>query len=453
MLANSCFFLLRSAYSTGLALFFLGMCWVLLPINVPSAQSQVPQDAIQPSGYLESLRYQAPFGETNVAFLEFSGSQDIDDPLEDFWGYLIDPINWDLAEPVEPRMVYRTHTGFQTGQKFLNHTSILRIGLETVMEHAQVHSLPRSKVAQVNSEYHHNLVDAFFSPYLLVESHPLSWIRLFSNVKINVLAFDVQHVCPKTCSLEPKGQENDIIASFKGGLLFGPWLKTQIFFNLGKGFYRFDEHEPIGSTAEQQINRTSFVEVGFLSNPGSHIEIRGSLWGTKNDSDFSYNMEDEEFVAQGSTQRYGVNLNTRIGLPNHTTFTGGLTVSRNTFRQSQPLIPYTPQVSGHAELHNAWTTNWSTTLQWQYLGKRSTANQSFPAFQTLDILLQYQFPETADKGPLTASLGILNVGNHRSPINLFHFDSGLTSDHTPTIDLNYFPGQPRTIVSGISLLF
>lgn len=453
MLANIYFFLLRITNSTILTVFFLRMFLILFTINVLPARGQVPQDAFQPSDYIDSLQYQTLLGETNVAFFEFSGSQDIDDPLEDFFAFISDSINLDLAEPIEPRKVYHTHTGFQTRQRILNRTSFLRFGLETAMEQAQVHSIPRSKVAQANSEQHHNLVDVVFAPYLLVETHPLSWIRMFGNLRLNVLSFDVQHVCPKTCSLEPKGQGNYTVPSFKGGLLFGPWFKTHFFINLGKGFYRFDEREPVGSTAEQQINRTRFVELGFLNNPGSHIEIRGSLWGTKNDSDFTYKIEDEEFVTQGSSQRYGLNLDAKIGLPNQTTFTGGLTVSRNTFRQSQQPIPLTPQVSGHAELHNAWTTNWSTTLQWQYIGKRSIDNQSFPSFQTLDILVQYQFPVTADKGHLTASLGIVNVGNHRSPFSLFHFDSGLTSDHILAIDLNYFPGQPRTIVSGISWLF
>jgi hypothetical protein len=276
---------------------------------------------------------------------------------------------------------------------------------------------------------------------------------MFGNLKLNILAFDVQHVCRTTCSLEPKGQGADMVPSAMGGLLLGPWFDTQIFINLGKGSYQFDEREPVGSTAEQQINRTRFLEFGFVTKPGSLIEVRGSLWGTRNNTDFAYNIEEEAFVNQGPSQRYGVNLKGEIGLPNQTTFTGGLTISRNTFRQSQQPIPHTPQIAGYAELHNAWTTNWSTTVGWHYIGRRSADNQSRSSFQTLDVLIQYQFQVNTDKEYLTASLGILNVGNHKIPFSLFHFDSGLTPDHSPTIDLNYSPGQPRTFVSGFSWVF
>lgn len=453
MLAKFCFFLLRITSSTRPTLSFLGMCLIIFAITVLPARGQVLQDAFQPSGYLDSLKYRASLGETNVAFFEFSGSQFIDDPLEDFFAYLIDPINWDSSAPIEHRMAYHTHAEFQTHPRILNGTSLLRFGFETRLEHAHVHSIPSSGGGQTTSEQHQNLVDVVYAPYLFLESQPLSWIRISANLQLNVLTFDVHHACPRTCSLEPKGQGNFTVPSLRGGILLEPWLKTQFFINIGNGFYRFDEREPAGSTSGQQINRTRFVEFGFSNNPGGHIEIRGSLWGTKNDSDFSYNLEDEEFVDQGTSQRYGVNLDTKVGLQNHTTFSGGLTLSRNTFRQSQQPIPHNPQVSGHAELHNVWTANWSTTLRWQYIGKRSADNQSFPSFQTLDILVQYQFPVTADKGHLTASLGIVNVGNHRRPYSLFHLGSGLTPDHSSAIDVNYFPGQPRTILGGISWLF
>ena len=265
---------------------FPRMCLILFSINAPLIWGQVPQNAFQSSEYFDSLQYGVPLGETNLAFFEFSGSQEIDDPLQDFSTYLTDPINWDLSESIEPRTIYRTHTGFQTRLRSLGRTSLLRFGLETVMEDTHVQSIPLSQVAQRNSEQHQNLIDATLAPYLLFESQPLSWIRMIGNLRLNVLSFDVQDTCPKTCSIAPKGQGNSTVPSFKAGVLFGPWLKTQFFINLGKGFYRFDEREPIGSTAEQQINRTRFLEFGVLTNPGDQIEIRGSLWATRSDTDF-----------------------------------------------------------------------------------------------------------------------------------------------------------------------
>jgi hypothetical protein len=453
MLNDFCLSLIQMTSSPRSALSFLVGSLILLTTTTLPAQGQVIQEEWQPSASLDSLQYQVQLSEPNVAFFEFSGSREIDDPLEDFFTYLMDPINWDLTEPVERRKVYRAHTGFQTRQRILSGTSILRFGFETRMEHAHVYSTPSSGVGQSAFEQYGNLVDVLYGPYLILESQPLSWIRMFGNFKLNVRAYDVQHVCPKTCSLEPKGEGTDMVPSIKGGLLLGPWLHTQVFINLGTGSYRFDDREPVGSTAEQQINRTRFLELGFLTNPGGQIELRGSFWGTKNDADFSYNREDEEFVAQGLSHRYGVNLRAKMRLSNQTALTGGLTASRSTFRQTQQPIPLTPQLAGRAALHNDWNPNWSTTLQWQYIGKRTTGNQSFPAFQTLDIFAQYQYPMTEDKGHLTASLGIVNVGNHKSSFSLFHFDSGIATDNTSAIDLNYFPDQPRTFVGGFSLIF
>ncbi len=453
MFARSRCFLLRITNFTSSVLPILGICFALFASNSPTVWGQVPQNTFQSSGYLESLQYHAPLGETNLAFFEFSGSQETDDPLEEFFNYLNDPVNWDLSESAVPRTIYRTHTGVQTHQKFFNRTSILRFGIETIIEDAPVQSIPLSKISQGSSEQQQHLIDTVFAPYLLVESQPLSWIRIVSNFRLNLLSFDLQHTCRTTCSLEPRGQGNTTVPSFKGSLRFGPWVNTKFFVNLGKGFYRFDDHEPIGSTAEQQINQIQFLELGFLASPGSQTEIRGSFWATRSNTDFSYNLEEEEFQDHGPSQRYGFNLDGRIDLPNQTAFTGGFTISPRTFRKSSQPIPLFPQLVGRAALRTALHLKWSTTLQWQYISKRITNNQVFPAFHSFDMFVHYQYTMGGKNGNLRTSLGIINVGNHRSPYSLFHFDSGSPMNSTVALDLNHFPSQPRTIVSGISWLF
>ena len=238
----------------------------------------------------------------NLAFWEFSGSQERNDPLEDFSGYLNDPINWDWVEPSEPQLIYRTHTGFITKQQILKHTSLFRFGLKTMMEQAQVYSTPQSHLPQTGSEQHQNLIDAVITPYVHVESQPLSWVRIIGNFQLNLQAFDIQNACQNTCSQEPKGRGSTTIPSFKAGILFEPWIKTKIFLTLRKGFYQFDAREPIGSTAAQQINRTRFFEFRFWMNSGNSLEFGAALWGTKNGLDFVYNFEDEKFEAQGPSQ-------------------------------------------------------------------------------------------------------------------------------------------------------
>jgi|GEM_PF-5152237 len=453
MLANLHPFLIRLASPNILPRSFFGLCVILLTINVLPAHSQVLQDTFPPSLNLDPLQYHAFFGQTAIAFIEFSGAQDIDDPLEDFLTYVHDPVNWDPAAPIERRMVYRTHIGFETQQKILNGTSSLSIGVEARMGQARVYPHLSSEFGRAQSYGHQNLIDLAYAPTLSFKSQPLPWLKMIGNLRMDILEFDVQDVCPTTCAIEPQGQGTDRFPSFRGGLFFGPWVNTQVFINFGNGFYRFEDRESVGSTAEQQINQTKFLEFGFLTNHGGQIEIQGSLWGTKNDGDFVYNMEDETFVNQGSSQRYGMNLKTRVRLPNQTTLTGGLTIARSPFRQTLSPISLTPRLVTHAALHHNVDTNWSTTLQWQYIGKRTTGNQSLSAFQTLDILLQYHLSMIGDRGDLTASLGIINLSNHRSPYSVFHFDSAVTPDHTPAFDVQYFPGQLRTIVSGISWLF
>ncbi|MCA9421907.1 MAG: hypothetical protein KC592_12875, partial [Nitrospira sp.] len=247
MFTNSCSSLIRVIISTNLAISFLGVCLIPLSIDVHPALGQGTAVKFRASSFTDSHQYHTLLSQKNMAFFEYSGSQDIDDPLHDFSAYVIDPTMWDSTELNEPRTIYRTHAGFQTRQRFLNGPTVLRFGFEAQMDHAQVYSIPGSGGDHWISEQHQNLIDVVYAPCLAMESQPLSWVRLAGNLRMNFLAHDVQDVCPKTCSLEPKGQGTHMVPIFKGGLIFGPWLNTQFFINLGKGFYRLDEVNPVGS--------------------------------------------------------------------------------------------------------------------------------------------------------------------------------------------------------------
>ena len=74
------------------------------------------------------------------------------------------------------------------------------------------------------------------------------------------------------------------------------------------------------------------------------------------------------------------------------TLTGGATISRSSFQDLQQPFPLTPRVIGRASLHTDWDQYWSTILQWQYIGKRKTRNQSLPAIHNVDMFFHYQYP-------------------------------------------------------------
>ena len=85
-----------------------------------------------------SLSYQTPLGVDRQAFVEFFGEPDVDDPLGDFHSYLMDPVNWDPSAQIEQRFVYGTNIGLQQQANLIGDNSIIRIGLRTRAEEAQV---------------------------------------------------------------------------------------------------------------------------------------------------------------------------------------------------------------------------------------------------------------------------------------------------------------------------
>ncbi len=402
-----------------------------------------------------SLAYQKSLGLEKRFFAEISGNVDEDDPLSDFSSYINDPVNWDPTTFIDRQFVYQSNVGFQQTGRMFNIPGTLSLGIQTRLDQALVGYRPPSPGEEFSGATPLNLLDGMYAPYVTLQTQPLPWLRVLGDVRLDVVSFDVQRVCRTTCSKEPNGENNDVIPSFKGNVILGPWFGTEWFLNVGTGFYNPDDREPKGSTLEERLSRMTAFEGGIRTQPWDGIELMASLWSADLQSDLRF-LEDGETIEDGGpSRRFGTNLRAQMNLSNGLTLFGNLSASQAEFRQTGQEVPLAPNLTSQMGVTSEWENGLSATLQANYIGPRpDEANvTTLSSLTTFDLTGRYTpaIPNAPEN--LEVTLGILNLTNETGPSTQFFFNSQLNTNQTPVADVNYFPGQPRMFVGGISWSF
>ena len=403
-----------------------------------------------------SLSYQRPLGVDRQAFVDLFGEPDVDDPLGDFHSYLMDPVNWDPSAQIEQRFVYGTNIGLQQQANLFGDNSIVRIGLRTRAEEAQVTYVSTHERNQLSLGQATALTDFAYAPYVTFESQPVQWMKFIGDGRANILHYDVHNVCRITCSLEPNGAGHNIVPTLKGSLIVGPWVNTDLFLNLGTGFHSFDEREPLGSTTAEQFSQATTYEVGIRTQPKEGLEFTASLWRANLDTDLVFLNGGEETISSGSSKRLGLNFGAHLNTLDWLAVSGGLTISQAKFQETDAEIPLSPNLTSYATLKGQWGNGWSSTLHMRHIGQRADSenpSSTLPAITTFDLINHYSLPISPTKGRVDAFLGMLNITNNTGQHTQFFFDSQLGTNQAPIADLHYFPGQPRMVVGGFSWRF
>lgn len=402
-----------------------------------------------------SLTYQKSLGLEKRFFAEISGNVDEDDPLLDFSSYISDPVNWDPTTFIDRQFVYQGNVGYQQTGRMFNIPGTLSLGIQTRLDQALVGYRPPSPGERFSGPTPLNLLDGMYAPYVTLQTQPLPWIRVLGDVRLDVVSFDVQRVCRSTCSKEPNGGNNDVIPSLKGNIILGPWFGTEGFVNVGTGFYNPDDREPAGSIIEEKLSRTTAIEGGIRTQPWDGFKLSASLWSAELQSDLRF-LEDGETIEDGGpSRRFGTNFGVQMNLSEKLTLFGNLSASRAEFRETGQSVSLAPNLTSQVGLTSEWESGWSTTVQANYIGPRpDEANvTTLSSLTTLDLIGRYTPSIPGAPENLEVTLGILNLTNETGPSTQFLFDSKLGADTTPVADVNYFPGQPRMFVGGISWSF
>ena len=435
--------------------FMVGILWTVVLASAGSVNAQQFASSIPQPSTVRQLDFQRQFGAVSLGFARFSQELSVEDPLSEFFEYLLDPINWDLSESIYPRMNILSNVGMVHSWPFLNGANSIRLGIRSRMDQARITTLPVQRGSVLEDGQDQHLVDVMYTPYLALEMAPASWLALKGLVQIDAVHRDLQGICRSSCSVDPGGNQRIVVPGFKARLEIRPMDSRSIFVGLGKGFLQFDDREPAGSVAERQLHQARYAEAGFSVKPNDRLEWGGTVWIVRSPQDFIYVPEDEDFTALGAMKRHGMTLNGQVTPFDNFTFSGTVTYQDGVARAQGESINLPAIWQAETSVQYQWNAKWTTTIQWQYFEGYpdipGASNQDNTSLNRIDVLAQYE--TSSGWGTVSGMLGLVNISNSRGSGNRFLFDSGFGNDSPQAIDLTYFPHQPRMVVGGLSMTF
>ncbi len=166
----------------------------------------------------------------------------------------------------------------------------------------------------------------------------LQWNEKFRSIvglRHDRYRFDVASNVP-----ENSGKVSDSLTSPKLSLVFGPWAKTEYFFNAGRGFHSNDAR---GTTAKVDpktgaivdpvtpLVRSSGMEVGVRTEMVRGLQTSLAAWRLKLDSELVFVGDAGTTEASRPSSRRGVELNNHYVVNRHVLIDLDLAASRAKF--------------------------------------------------------------------------------------------------------------------------
>ncbi|TGK20519.1 TonB-dependent receptor [Leptospira stimsonii] len=245
--------------------------------------------------------------------------------------FLNDPERGDQIEQTDRRSV----SGLKGSYKILSHWNELKFenqfGLQIRRDfidnslyhteaRAQLEELKRNRIIETNlSVYYENRIQ--WNPK----------IRTFLGIRGDQFQF---HVDDKNPELSDRRRAS--VGNPKAGIVFGPWSKTEIYFNAGHGFHTNDARGITDKTHPFiPIVISRGAETGIRSNFLDIWRTTFSLWQLDLDSELIFEGDAARTEPSRSSSRRGVEWSNSIEILKNLTFDADVSISRSRFQSSK----------------------------------------------------------------------------------------------------------------------
>ncbi|MCW7536770.1 TonB-dependent receptor [Aquabacterium sp. A7-Y] len=276
------------------------------------------------------------------------------------------------------------------------------------------------------------------------------WLRTVAGVRVDRYRFDVDS------SLEANsGKTSATRVSPKLSAIFGPWAKTELFVNTGRGFHSNDAR---GTTAEVDPRSGEAADrvPGLVASAGWEIGARTqavpglqssiAFWRLDSDSELVYVGDAGTTEANRPSRRSGIEWNNRWMPREWLLLDADLAWTRARFRGDDPAGDHIPgAVERVASL--AVTVKdlgpWSASLQWRYLGPRSLIEDNTvraPSTLLTNLRVARQFGQDTE-----VTLDVFNLLDRKANDIEYFYESRLPGEAAAVEDKHFHPAEPRSV--------
>ena len=285
------------------------------------------------------------------------------------------------------------------------------------------------------------------------------WLRSVAGLRADRYDFDV------TSSIaENSGRRHATIASPKLSLVFGPWQRTEYFFNAGTGFHsndargitasvfaKADENgvRPPADPARPLVRSKGF-EVGVRTEWIAGLQSSLSVWRLGLDSELVFVGDAGETEASRASRRQGIEWNNHWIAAPWLLFDLDVALSRARFTEADPDPTVGNRIPGSIDRvasFGATVTDrgpWFGQLQWRYLGPRPLVEDN--SQRSKATALAYLRVGYRVNRNLRLALDVFNLFDRQASDIDYYYASRLKGEPAGGVaDIHSHPVEPRSL--------
>jgi hypothetical protein len=231
--------------------------------------------------------------------------------FSNFTYFLDDPVNGDQFNQSDQRTIFGGSLGYNRSSELGGRKLDLNYGAQARVDLIDVglfHTAQRVRLSTVRAD---DVNEASAALYAQGTLHVAEKFRATAGLRADGYSFDVKSDNPRN-----SGRRTAAIASPKLALVFGPWAKTEMYFDAGYGFHSNDARGTVirvdpsdGVTPVDRVNplvRARSVELGLRTAAVKGLVSTVSFWALDLASELVFVGDAGGTEATGATRRYGV---------------------------------------------------------------------------------------------------------------------------------------------------
>jgi len=223
------------------------------------------------------------------------------------------PATGDQFEQVENRNIIGAQAAKGWVQSLSGHNSITEAGLQIRNDAIHVSLLNTQNRAPFGTVSDDLVNETTAGLYVQNDTTWNDWFRSIAGLREDGIFMDMTALAIPQNS----GNASGSILAPKLSLIFGPWYKTEYFFNAGKGFHSNDARGVIGKIDSTTGAAASPVpalvgsfgeEIGVRTEAISGLQSSMALWSLNSDSELVYSADsgNGSTSPNGASKRYGL---------------------------------------------------------------------------------------------------------------------------------------------------
>jgi outer membrane cobalamin receptor len=268
------------------------------------------------------------------------------------------------------------------------------------------------------------------------------WLRSVTGLRLDQLDAQVQSHTQTNYS----GKASATRASPKLSLIFGPWHRSEFFYNAGKGFHSNDARGMTDPNAPVPgLVATRGQEVGLKSQAFNNVQTTFAVWQLDVDSELVYAGDAGNTEAGRPSRRTGVEWSTHWTPSRHWLLDANLAWTRPRYTDGAAEgASIVNAVTRVAHIHVAMRDMgpWSVSAGMRYVGAAPLVeNNSVQSNSTLTTNLHISRHVDTN---LDVSLDVLNLTNRANHDISYYYASRSVGMLTSQEGTHIHPAEPRT---------